>query len=185
MRMAKAWGALGAALLALATPAAVLAQDAAPAAPSSLVLAQEIVDAGFPANQRMAMFSASTRELMAQVRQSLGPETRKPAVEDVLDAYEARTMALTEQMLTRHLDALMQGIVVAYAETLNREQLEGLHSFVTSPAGRGFLAQSTLMMSHPAFAEANTAYMTDYLAELPRLQQQLREDLTRAMSEAQ
>ena len=157
------------------------AQDAATAQLTELQLAQQIVDRGFPDEERIAIFTGVATDMMSQIRASLPSEARKPAVDAILDAHMERVLGTMDELLAVHMDPLMAGLVTAYSETFTREELEGLHTFIMSPAGEGFLARTATMMAHPAFAEANQEYMSDFMARLPSLQQQLQTDLMRAL----
>lgn len=166
--------------LALALPSLAAAQDSAPPA-GEMQLAREIVDQGFPEESRMAMFTGVATDLIAQIRQSIPGAKDDPEMMAAIDAHAERTIGVMKDVLGDHLDPLMDSLVLAYAETFSREELEGLHGFITSPAGHGFLARSAEMTSHPAFAGANQAYMADFMAHLPNLQEQLRADVTAIM----
>jgi len=171
----------------VASPAVGHAQEAGTqvAAPTNLQLAQEIVDQGFPEEGRMAIFSGVASQLIAQIRNSLPKLGDVPKLDDAMDRHVARSTALMEDVLADHVDDLMSGMVVAYAESFDRDELEGLHAFITSSAGQGFLAKSTVVMSHPAFAAANQRYIDEYIPRAMTLNQEFQEEVMKIVSELQ
>ena len=165
--------------LTLATPVEVWAQDVPATELTNLQLAREIVDRGYPVEGRMDMFTSFVDELISQMR-TAGPAAAGDAqLSAVLDKYGERVVELTRKVLGRHLDEIMEGMVLAYADTFTRDELEGLHAFISSPAGEGFLARSMAVMSHPAYAQANQDYMADYMRQMPGLEAELRAELSR------
>ncbi|WP_158610963.1 DUF2059 domain-containing protein [Aurantiacibacter spongiae] len=174
----------GAALIA-AMPFAACAQEAERAPPTELGLAREIIDNGFPPETRMDLFTGFVDQLTAQMLNTAAGLRDDPKLAAALERHRERVIALSRRTLEDHLGPLMDSMALAYADTFTRAELEGLHAFVTSPAGHGFLARSMEINSHPAFAEANQAYMNDYMEGVPALQDQLRADVTRIMQERQ
>lgn len=170
-----------------ASPTVLHAQEAEEEVtrPTNLQLAQEIVDQGFPEEGRMAMFSGVASQMIAQIRNSMPMIGEVPKLDAAMDRHVVRTTELMESVLADHMDDLMDGIVIAYAESFERDELEGLHAFITSPAGQGFLAKSTMVMSHPEFAAANQRYIDEYMPRAMNLNQEFQADVMRIISEMQ
>lgn len=153
------------------------AQEAPPSHLTEMQMAQEIVDRGFPEDQRMAMFPGFASELIKQLRTAMPATGQVPKIDAAVDRYIGKIMVVMEEVLADHMDDLMGSLVVAYAESLEREQLEGLHSFIMSPAGEGFLAKSANVMQNPTFANANMGYMADYMPKAQQLQSEFQSEI--------
>ncbi len=173
--------AIAAAAIGLAAPMQAAAQDDASAATASarLTLAREIIDNGFPPETRMGMFDDVIDQLLVQMQASLPDLGRSPQMAAAFDQHIARVQATSMDVLSRHIDPIMEGMVIAYAEQFTVEELRGLHTFIVSPEGHGFLARTTAIGSHPAFAAANQAYLEEYFSHMPELMGQLEQDLER------
>lgn len=135
-------------------------------------LAAQIVEYGYPPEGRLAMFMNVADEVSGQLIAAMPNVMEDPQMRAVVERHAERISAGTRDVLEDHIDNLMEALAIAYAENFTRAELEGLHAFVSSPAGRGFLARSTAVASHPAFVKANQAYLAQYMAKLPRLQDQ-------------
>jgi hypothetical protein len=147
-------------------------------------LAQEIIDRGFPEETRMDLFGGVMQQLVAQLNVAQPELAENPVVQEIVLAYQQRAIALGMATLENHMDALMEALAASYAEIYSLDELHGFHAFVTTPQGYGFLAKSSAAAGHPAFAAANQAYMNEYMAQIPQLQQELREELLTALAEA-
>jgi len=177
--------AIAAAAISLAVPAQVSAQDAAPAGISAteMQLARDIIDNGFPPETRMGMFDEVINQLLVQMRASMPDLQSDPQMAAVFDRHVERVRATSMDVLSRHIDPIMESMVVAYADQFSEAELRGLHGFIMTPEGHGFLARTAEINGHPAFAQANQAYMQEYLAQMPQLMEQLRADVEQARAE--
>lgn len=131
----------------------------------------------------MEMFTGFVGEMIDQFIASNPDLTREPQLRAAVDRYSGRVVALTEEVLSDHIDDLMEALVIGYSEHFTRAELECLHAFISSEAGHGFLARSTQIMAHPLVAEANQRYMADYMARVPALQAEFQADLMRIIDE--
>jgi len=174
-----------AAAIALAVPTAAHAQDASAAAAESveIQLAQEIIENGFPPETRMGMFDDVIDQLLGQMRASLPNIQDDPRRAAVFDRHAERVRATSMEVLSDHIDAIMDSLVVAYADQFNEAELRGLHEFIMTPEGHGFLARTAEVNGHPAFAAANQAYMQDYFSRMPQLIEQLQADIAKIGSD--
>ncbi|WP_120078500.1 DUF2059 domain-containing protein [Aurantiacibacter odishensis] len=177
--------AIAAVAMSLGVPSVVQAQDATPAEASSveLQLAREIIDNGYPPETRMGMFDEVINQLLTQMRASLPNVGDNPQMAVVFDRHVARVRETAMKVLADHIDPIMESMVIAYADQFTAEELRGLHSFIMTPEGHGFLLGMSEVNGHPAFAQANQAYMQEYLAEMPSLMEQLRADAEKISSE--
>ncbi|MWV28093.1 DUF2059 domain-containing protein [Aurantiacibacter rhizosphaerae] len=178
----KVFTAIAAAAITFAIPSQAFAQDTVPPA-AEMQLAREIIDNGYPPETRMGMFDDVIIQLLAQMRASLPDVSDNPEMAVAFDRHVERVRATSMEVLAGHLDSLMESMVVAYAEQFTIEELQGLHSFIMTPEGHGFLARMSEVNGHPAFAKANQAYMQDYLAKMPGLVEQLRADVEKINGE--
>ncbi len=142
-----------------------------------LELARDIIDNGFPPEARMGMFDDVINQLLAQMRASMPNIDSDPEMTGVFDRHVERVRATSMEVLSHHIDPLMEAMVIAYADQFTLEELQALHGYVTSPQGHGFLARMAEVNGHPAFAAENQAYMQDYLSHMPELLDQLRHDV--------
>ncbi len=170
--------AIAAAAIGLAMPMQGHAQSEPTAAldDGKLALATEIIDSGFPPDTRMGMFDDVINQLLAQMRTAIPNVDNDPEMAEVFDRHVERVRATSMEVLSEHIDPLMNAMAIAYADEFTLEELQALHAYVTSPQGHGFLARTAAINAHPAFSAANQAYMQDYLSHMPQLMEQLRED---------
>ena len=178
-----------AALLLLPVPSASFAQEAETAADaeqvSNLELAREVIELGFPEETRIGSMLGVADQLIAQMRAGNPQWQSDPRLERVFDRFAARVLETTSDVLSRHIDDMMEGMALAYADSFSREELLAIREFVSSPAGRGFLTRVTNLNTHPAYAEANQAYIDEYMTYMPGLQQELLRDLTETLSQSE
>lgn len=171
--MHKKWfaGACAAAAATLCVPASVAAQEteASPAAQSELALARQIVELGYPVEQREELFFGAMDQMTAQMRQSAlaNMPAPDPGATAILDRWLANYLSGAKDTLRQHMPAIMDGITRSYASLFTETELRDILAFVSTPSGQSFFVQSSQILSQPAFAEANQAYMADVLAELP------------------
>ncbi len=170
--------ALAAPLLLLSIPVTASAQAvAAEATEHRQQLAREIIERGFPEETRMDVFGGVMQQVVAQLNASQPQLGQDPEVQDVIQRFQQRAIGLGMQTLSGHMSDMMDGLAVSYAETFTLDELQAFHAFVMSPQGHGFLAKSSMVSAHPAFAAANQAYINEFMAQLPQLQQEFREEL--------
>ncbi len=175
--------ALAAPLLLLSATAPALAQDDGSASFSETTqLAREIVDNGFPEEMRMDLFSGVMQQLVSQMNVAQPQLAQDPEIQELVLRYQQRAIDLGMATLEGHMDAMMEGLALAYADIYTLDELTAFHAFITSPEGYGFLAKSSAATAHPAFADANQAYINEYVAQLPQLQGELRDELTQILS---
>lgn len=184
MKKALFAGACAAALAAVCAPSAVVAQGAqapsqAEPAAEEIALARQIVELGYPPEQREELFFGAMDQMTAQMRKgSLATmEAKDPGAIAILDRWLANYLADGKVVLRRHLPVIMNGITQSYASLFTEQELRDILAFVSTPSGKSFFVQSSNILSQPAFAEANQAYMTDVLAGLPAARAALMKEL--------
>ncbi len=178
----KIFTAVAAAAITLAVPGQAIAQDTAPSA-AEMQLAREIIDNGFPPETRMGMFDDVISQLLSQMSAAMPDVSDNPAMAAAFERHVERVRATSMEVLADHIDPLMDSMVIAYADRFTMDELQGLHSFIMTPEGHGFLARMSEVNGHPAFAQANQAYMQEYLAKMPGLVEQLRADVEKISGE--
>ncbi|MGB3796697.1 MAG: hypothetical protein WA957_10400 [Alteraurantiacibacter sp.] len=164
-----------AASIGIAVPGMAQAQDGTPDA--RLELAQEIIETGYPLEARMGMFDQVIGQMLTQMRASFPNLKESAEAGAIYDRHAERVQATSMDVLSRHIDPIMNSLAVAYSDQFTLEELQALHSFIMSPQGNGFLARMADANAHPAFAEANQAYMQEYLGHMPELMQKLADDV--------
>ncbi len=156
------------AALSLAVPTFAHAQEN-PAASISLVelqLASEIIDTAYPQGSREPMFMAVSEQMeqqvMASVMQQMGdvPAGARKVIHD----WQATVTGQQREILRRHIPAIMQAWAESYANIFSEAELRDILAFVQTDTGRTFLMKSTDVISDPAFASANQAYMDETMA---------------------
>lgn len=174
---------MGAALMAGTLFAAqpVLAQEAQEQPQSleisatSLALAREIVDLGFPEDTREAIFFATGDQMEAQVRDAMMkalPDLDEGAIA-ILDEWIAEMNAKSKAILRRHIPGLIEGMARSYAVIFTEQELRDILGFVSTPSGQRFFELSAAVMGESNFAAANQAYMDEAFADMPAAQQDL------------
>lgn len=173
--------ALAVPLLLLSIPATVSAQAvAADATEQRQQLAREIIANGFPEEARMDIFGGTVQRLVSQLNDAQPGLPQDPAVQEIALRYQQRAVSIGLATLEGHMDDLMEGLAISYSEIYSLDELQAFHAFIMSPQGHGFLAKSSKATGHPAFSAANQAFMNEYMAQLPDLLKEMREELTAA-----
>ncbi|MFB0611350.1 DUF2059 domain-containing protein [Aurantiacibacter poecillastricola] len=161
--------ALAATMLAVTGPVPALAQDSTqPAAVSqaSLDLAQEILATAYPQEVREPMFLAVAdqmeQQVMTSVMQQLGdiPTGARKVIND----WQTSVSGEQRDILRRHIPALMEAWAVSYASVFSEAELRDILAFVQTDTGSTFMLKSNDIISDPAFASANQAYLDETMA---------------------
>lgn len=164
--------ALAAALIAF--PAA--AQDAeqpevAPVeqAPSeSLTLATQIIDIAYPIETRAAMFQGVSKQMEAQMLQSLEGIITDEGALAIVTEWQKGLSVKTDAILERNIPNLMEAWTRAYADIYSEQELRDILAFVSTPSGNTFLQKSNDVLGHPVFSAANQSYMNEIMALIPK-----------------
>lgn len=182
----KAFSIFAAIGLAAATPASALAQEdvSATTAPNEaqLVLAREVIDNGFPPETRIDAMLGVADQMIGQIMAANPNIDSDPRVRRVMDDFAESVIDTTRSVLEGHMDGLMEGMAIAYAESFSEPELLALRDFVSTEEGYGFLTRITHINSHPAYAEANQRYVNDYMTHMPALMAELQASLADAAS---
>jgi hypothetical protein len=154
----------------MSVPAAAHADESAPApqitpvldlSQSSLDEARAIIDVMMPPAKRPEIFAALTSTIMTQMRanatrQMLDPGLRQ-IIGDFLDTVPARMAPVTE----KHIPALVDAMVQAYAREFTLDELRQIRAFADSPAGGHYLSRSTALVADPFVVAANQNYLKE------------------------
>ncbi len=142
-----------------------------------LSLAADIVDKSFPEETRVEMFQAVTDQMESQMMQSLNGMITDENARGTIADWQERLSVKTDAIMRNHIPALMDGWVIAYADTYSEPELRDILAFVSTPSGQAFMQRSQELMSHPAFAGANQKYMDETMTvlmdEMPGLMEEL------------
>lgn len=154
---------------------------------SSLAVARQIIDLGFPESSREDMFFASMDQMMAQTREAT---FKAYGLEDegaitILDQWIADYTEDSKAVLRSHIPSLMDGMATSYAVIFTQQELEDVLGFVSTPSGQRFFQLSAAVMAEPNFAQANQAYMNETQAMLPGAMKELVGQLQTYMKEQQ
>ena len=170
--------------LLLAVPTAAQSQDnvQSEANPTQLELARQIIDTAYPDEVREPMFIAVSEQIeqqaMASMMQQLGD--LPVGARKVLQEWQASLSNEQRDILREHIPTLMQAWAVSYANLFSEAELRDILAFVQTDTGQTFMLRSTDVMSDPAFAAANQAYIGEITAHMLRRIP----DLSAALSEA-
>lgn len=170
----------------LAAPA--LAEDADNPSPedAKLAIAREIVDRGFPIENRDQIFFSTMDEMMVQMRAAVeGQLPDDPGAKNILDQWLAEWSDHAKSILKGHIPTLMDAQAQGYASMFTADELRDILAFVSTPSGQRFVELGPAVMATPAFAQANQAYMTEITAALPDAQTELTERLIEYFAEQQ
>jgi hypothetical protein len=143
----------------------------------ALALAREIIAKGFPVESRRAMFDGVMANMMQQMRSAQGPMSEDPGVDAILDRHLGRMRARMLLVTDKHSDAMFDAFAVAYARNFPIEELRVIRDFASTTAGQHYISRSSSLLSDPAVAAANQAYMSDVMAVIPEVQKPLVDEL--------
>lgn len=146
-----------------------------------LQLAQEIVESGFPPETRMDVFGAVMQQVVSQLNQSMPDMQSDPEVMDIVNRFQQRVLNEGLTVLAEHMQPMMDAMAVGYSEIFTLTELQALHAYITSPEGRGFLARTATVNTHPAYVSASQVYLNEYIALVPSMQQEFRDELAALM----
>ncbi len=170
-------------LLCLSVPTTVYAQQVADEAVEQRhQLAREIVERGFPQESRMELFGGVMQQLISQLNVAQPQLAEDAEIQSLVQRFQQRAIDIGMDTLASHMGPIMDGLALAYADIYSLDELQAFHAFVSSPQGYGFLAKSSATTAHPAFAAANQSYINEYMAKVPQLQGELREELMELLS---
>ncbi|WP_271077924.1 hypothetical protein [Aurantiacibacter sp. MUD61] len=160
--------ALAAAAFTVALPSAAQSQEAPSAASETIEmqLAHQILDTAYPEDVREPMFMAVSEQMeqqvMASVMQQVGDA---PAgARAVIREWQASITSEQREILRRHVPSLMQAWAVSYASIFSEEELRDILAFVQTDSGASFMLRTNDVISDPAFATANQAYINETMA---------------------
>ena len=145
----------------------------------AFLLAEAIVEKGYPEDQREALFFGTMDQTVEQMRSALGPslpEDDAGAI-DIFDQWVAKYTEESKQVLRKHIPSIMAGMTEAYAKIFSVEELSDILAFVETPSGQKFFELSPAVMGDPSFADANQRYLDESMELLSPAQQELLSDL--------
>jgi hypothetical protein len=151
--------------LALAIPAAALAQAVAPAATgeaATLNEAHAIIEIMFPPAERTTTVDKILDQFAAQYRASIpadamGDAGLKAIVERELDKSREQLRPLVQ----RHMPGVFEATATAYAHQFSLAELKDIHAFALTSSGRHYLSASPTLLGDPAIASANASMLAD------------------------
>ena len=161
--------------------APAMAQEAAQPVAQELVLARQIVEYGFPPETRMDVFGAVMNQVVAQLNAATLDLADDPEISAIVTRFQNEALSLGMATLAGHMDGMMEGMAVGYAESFSLPELQALHAYVSTPEGHGFMAKTAAVNSHPAMVAASQGFINEYLGQVPALQQDLRAELTEVL----
>lgn len=178
---------LFAAAIVLPASAALSAQDTLPpseteaseGATENLALALAILNTAYPDDSHIALFQETTDQLEAQMAQTMEGIITDAGAMEIVTRWQQNASVETDAILMRNIPALMDAWATAFADIYTKQELEDILAFVSTPSGQSFMANQTKLLSHPAFAQANQAFMAETMevvtGKVPELVQELQE----------
>jgi len=153
---------LGVAAFTLAMlPFAASAQGARPDS-VELAEARAVVEIMFPAAERDQMFATMIDQVLAQFRQGIPAEAvSEPGIANILNTYLDDVPRRLAPLVPRHMPHILDATAVAYTNEFSLPELQEIHRFAQTSAGRHYLASSAKLVGDPAVAAANAVYFAD------------------------
>ncbi|MGB3470108.1 MAG: DUF2059 domain-containing protein [Erythrobacter sp.] len=156
--------------------------SAAPVAetdPTRLELSNQIIDLAYPLETRVEMFQKMSKQMEAQMLQSLQGIIDDEGAVAILTEWQDELSVKTDAIMVRNIPSLMEAWSIAYADVYTEQELRAILAFVSTPTGKTFLAKANDVLGHPAFGAANQSYMDEIMAlipaEMPGLMQRLKD----------
>jgi len=142
-------------------PTVASAQDVENLDQAKLQVAIDILDMAHPEETRFEMFNKVSKQLEAQMMQSLDGLVSDPGAREIIVDFQADISTEQQVILRRHVPLLMEAWAQSYADIFTYQELQDIKNFVATETGRAFMAKSTEVVAQPTFANANQAYMND------------------------
>ncbi|MDY7099144.1 MAG: DUF2059 domain-containing protein [Pseudomonadota bacterium] len=146
---------------------------------AALALATQIVDAGYPEESREELFFATMDQTVTQMRQAIAPslpDDDAGAIK-ILDDWIAEYTSESKTVLRKHIPAIMDGMVEAYATIFTAQELKDILAFVRTPSGQKYFELSPAISGSKSFADANQRYLDESVALIRPAQEQLKSRL--------
>lgn len=172
--MKRIWQPVLGALLVAALPSAAAAQDSDAA---ELVEARAIVTIMFPPAEREQTIRTLIEQLTSQVRQAIPSDMAAigdPGLTKMVEQYQDNVVGLLMPTVQAHLPKILDATAVAYTHEFDLAELQNIHAFAETPAGRHYLSRSAALLGDPAVAEVNTAYIREIQAIAATKQEEFR-----------
>lgn len=154
------------ALLLLSTGGALAAQDEAAAVPAEkLALARQIIDVMYPAETREQMLLDISGNFARQAMAGSlsGPLYAEPGIRAIADRFIADMPEAMRPVVSRHLPKIFEATAIAYTRQFTLEELRDILAFGRTPAGQRYFTSLPAILSDPAIAAANQAYMAEIM----------------------
>lgn len=128
-----------------------------------LALAKSILEMAYPGDSHIALFQETADQMEAQMTQGLdGVMTDEGALE-IVKQWQEEASVETDAVLLRSIPSLVEAWAISFAATYSKQELEDISAFVATPSGQAFMTKQTQIIAHPAFAEANQAFIEETL----------------------
>lgn len=170
-------------VLACVTPAHAQEQNAPPilvlvdteTSATAMALASQIVDLGYPEDNREELFFAAMDQTVSQMRLAVAPSlpSDDAGAIAILDEWIVEYTGESKEVLRKHIPAIMNGMTQAYAKIFTVEELTDILAFVETPSGKKFFELSPAVLGEPSFANANQKYMDETMSMLRPAQEVL------------
>lgn len=176
---------IAAPLSAQSGPANGTQDAAAEISPIAMILAKQIVAAGYPEEERERLFFATMDQTVAQMRGAIAPSLPRddPGAVAILDDWIAEYTAASKDVLRKHIPDIMAGMEEAYATIFTEEELRDILSFVRTPSGQRYFELSPGITGAKSFADANRRYLDESVALLGPARSDLRQRLDEHMEQ--
>lgn len=149
-----------AALVHLAVPGSLAAQDGAYVPPADeMAEAQVIIEAMLPPDKREQILLDLATAVAEQASAGLmtGPVFEEPGIKTIMDRYIANLPNLYRPLFAEHMPKILEATAIAYTREYTLEELRDISAFARTPSGQRYFIRLQALQSDPAIATANQA----------------------------
>ena len=157
---------LGLALMAIASPAIAQPAPAAAPDPARLGVARDVIALAMPPVVSAAMVDRMVQGFVPVMRQIFlrDPQLQAfyavdPRVKSIFDRYVSEVQPRTQASIQASTPAVFEAMARAYSRRVTLAQLVELKSFLVTPTGQLFIAQSTTILIDPDLNAAQVALL--------------------------
>jgi hypothetical protein len=140
--------------------AAIVSQSATENA-EALRLAREIVAIAFPPEQQSATMHQLLVAFTQQMKTAWASDLNDPGLNTILDRYIASIPDRLMPLINQHMPLMLDATAQAYTREFSLSEIVQLRAFAGTAVGTHMLSRGTALLSDPAVAQANQAYLRE------------------------
>lgn len=141
-------------------------------------LANGIVEAIIPADQSDRIMRQLMSAIGQQMRTAWIGEVSDPGLQTIIDRYLDNLPKLLSPVTAKHIPDQKRAIACAYTHEFSIEELREAAAFAATPAGKHYLSRSSAVLSDPAVAASNQAYLADAKTVVDAAETELKAQVT-------